>query len=114
MEEIVLYRGTSKNELVDSLNGKFSDVSWWTTNIKNLSHYYDGACIEINLIVNKEVEKEYIKDRTELTPDYTFGGAEMSCPKDSIWYSISKAYMETGVAILKEIKPIFNDDDDDC
>ena len=112
MEEVILYRGTTKQELADLLNNICADVSWWTTNINNLSHYYAGACIELILKADSEQEKDYIMDRTEITKEYTFGRADMTCPKDSIWYSISKGYMEVNKISVKEIFPEFSDDEE--
>lgn len=106
---VKLYRGCNTSELDCILTREFSDISWWSTEIRDGGHYYEGGCIEIKLITYPNEEMEYLQNDSNIPTDYTFGSAEMECPKDSIWYSLSGNYIKEHLVEIHEVEPQYYD-----
>ena len=87
----------------DLTNTQFSGISWWTTDIDNLSRCSGVALIELAIRIDGEQADDYISDRTEVIQDYTFGRAEYQNPKRSIWYSIGEEYLRTNKVSIREV-----------
>lgn len=110
-----LFRATNVKEGNEILKGEFNELTWWSNNYETIDHYYEGSIIKINIDLDKTKEQEYINeysDNYDLT-NYTYGYAEMEYPKDAIWYSFSKKYLEENIRSieefdLKDLKSIFN------
>ena len=108
MTTIKLMTGTNERVGKDLLNRKFNDLSFWSDNLETVAHYFEGSAIQITIKLNTKQEMEYVRGLDE--PDfnilnYTYGKAEVICPKDAIWYSFSKKYLEENVINIEEIFP---------
>jgi hypothetical protein len=108
---VKLMTGTNERSGEQLLKGRFNDLSWWSNNLETAAHYYEGCIIEIIVKVNPMLEMKYLRHLGELEEiecpieTYTYGFAETVCPKDAIWYSFSKDYLEKNIVEIKEIFP---------
>lgn len=112
MNKIVkLMTGTNMCNGDKLLKKEFNDFSSWSDNLETVAHYYEGKVIEITVELDLDLQMWYIRKKQDLKDlnikldKYTYGFAEMSCPKDAIWYSFGKNYLNSHVINVKEIFP---------
>ena len=108
-KQITLYRGCNTHELDSIITREFSEITWWSTDARDAGHYYEGGCIKLRLLEEPTEKMEYLQDSNGIPINYTFGSAEMECPKDSTWYSISNKYIKEYSAELCEVEPEYYD-----
>lgn len=108
---IKLYRGCSLYEKNCITTKEFPNLTWWSTDIRDAGHYYEGCCIEITVLIYENDRMDYLRDRSNFPNNYTFGSSEMECPEGSIWYSFSGKYLEDNILTIAEVEPEFYDDE---
>lgn len=108
---IKLYRGCSLYEKNCITTKEFPNLTWWSTDIRDAGHYYEGCCIEIKVLIYENDRMDYLLDRNDLPNNYTFGSSKMECPEGSIWYSFSGKYLEDNILTIAEVEPEFHDDE---
>lgn len=106
-QTIKLMIGTNMHGGVDLLKRNFRDLSWWSDNLETVAHYYEGCALEITVTLEPEIQKSYVRcmDDCHQLHLYTYGSAEIRCPKGATWYSFSKKYLEEHMIDIKEIFP---------
>lgn len=101
------------------LNREFNAITWASDNMETVAHYYEGCVIELDIALDPNCRSEYIGDMDDLralkfeASSYTWGSAEMACPKGAIWYSFSAGYLASHVISAREIFPDLSAWDDD-
>ena len=102
---------------IDELTGAeifkngFKGLSWWSDNMETLAHYYEGCAIEITVKLDSKKAMEFVRDWGELSAlkipigKYTYGSAEVICPKGATWYSFNADYLAKNVIKIEEIFP---------
>lgn len=108
LKTVTIFTGMDVENGKKVLNGDFNTVSWWSDNYETLAHYYEGCAIEIKVQLIPQLEQNYIREVGDLNvpiSEYTYGFAEMECPKDAIWYSFGAQYLKNNVLDIREIFP---------
>lgn len=115
METVNLFRSTNIVEGNKILKGDFNELTWWSNNYETIEHYYEGFIVKIEITLDKTKKNVYINDYDNFydPSNYNYGCAIMEYPKDAIWYSFSKKYLEENVISIEEVniedlKSIFN------
>jgi hypothetical protein len=106
-QTIKLIIGTNISNGLELLKRNFKNLSWWSDNLETVAHYYEGCAVEITVRLDPKIQKSYVRcmyDCRQLHL-YTYGSAEIRCPKGATWYSFSKKYLEEHVIDIKEIFP---------
>lgn len=100
-----LFRATNIKEGNEMLKGKFNELTWWSNNYETIEHYYEGFIVKIEITLDKTKKKVYINDYDSFydMSNYTYGCALLEYPKDAIWYSFSKKYLEENVISIEEV-----------
>lgn len=114
---VTLFRAASWQEVENMIvSNKYNGITWWTSNKKDLGHYFEQAAIEIIIKIDEKLECEYIAEKEVNLENYTFGQAEMKCPEGSIWFSIGGEYLKDNIVSLRKVDCCeidFTDDEDD-
>lgn len=110
---VKLYRGCSLHEKKCIITKEFPNLTWWSTDIRDAGHYYEGCCIGITVLIYENDRMDYLRNINDYPSNYTFGSAEMECPKGSTWYSCSSKYLKDNILEIAEVQPEFYEDDKD-
>lgn len=110
---VTLYRGCNLHEKNCIVTREFHDITWWSTNIKDAGHYYEGCCLKMDIKLYTNSIMRYVQESNQIPSNYTFGYEEMECPKGSIWYSFGKEYLKENILEIREVQPEFYEDDKD-
>ena len=106
MKTVKLITGTNVACGESLLRKEFNDLSWWSDNLETVAHYYEGKVIEIEVELHTKEEMEYTRMSEYIDVyKYTYGHAEVTCPKGAIWYSFSGEYLKKNVVSIKEVYP---------
>lgn len=108
---VTIFTGTNKIQGSKLIKRKFPDFSSWSDNLETLAHHYEGMAVQITIELDSEKEQVYIREPQDLVlpaSEYTYGFAEMECPKGAIWYSFGGPYLDYHVIEVKEIFPDLN------
>lgn len=115
---VKLMTGTNISNGDQLLQKKFKNFSSWSDNLETVAHYYEGRVIEITIELILDEQREHIRDAEDLEllnikpEEYTYGFAEMRYPKNAIWYSFSKKYLDDHVIDIREIFPDLSEFDE--
>lgn len=103
---ITLYRGTSEAE-VDKLKKEvFTELTWWTNNYESVEYYFEGAVMEMRVVIDTELEDDYVSCEEEMAIPmnmYTYGLQICNYPEGAEWYSFSPSYLNKNAKSYKEI-----------
>lgn len=111
MKTVKLITGTNDYNGELLLKKEFQDLSSWSDNLETAAHYFEGKVIEITIKLDEKKDMGHIRCTEELAElgmtlsEYTYGSAEVICPKRAIWYSFSRDYLEKNVIKVEEIYP---------
>lgn len=106
-KEIILYTGTNLRQARRDRDLKFPSLTWWSRDKETIEHYFEGAIVQLAIILDTDEEMDYLSDSHYIPKKYTYGAADMEIPKAK-WYSISSDYIKRNYISIE----IFDDLDD--
>lgn len=110
-EGIILYTGTTLRQARRDCELKFPALTWWSRDEETIRHYFEGAVVQLAILLDTDEAQEYLEDSHNIPEGYTYGVADMETPKAK-WYSISSDYIKKNymsVAIFDDVDEVIDE-----